>query len=73
MNHYSLNLWRLPLGPPTGPGGLPDPDQVGPPRELTGGQEWHVHNGGISRDGSMVVYTRDYDEADLFVLEGVER
>jgi hypothetical protein len=30
-----------------------------------------VHNGGWSPDGTMVVYTRDTDTADMFMVEGV--
>ncbi len=36
-----------------------------------GGGLWHVHNGGFSPDGTSVVYTRDTDTGDVYVLEGV--
>lgn len=32
---------------------------------------WHVHNGGWAPDGEGVVYTRDTDIGDVYMLEGV--
>ncbi len=31
---------------------------------------WHVHNGGWSPDGKSLVYTRDTDQSDIYVIEG---
>lgn len=31
---------------------------------------WHVDNGGWTPDGRSVVYTRDTDTGDVFVMEG---
>jgi len=68
-SHFNMNLHVLKLTSP-GPDGLPRP--AGPPEEVTHGNgKWHVHNGGWSPDGRQVVYTRDTDSGDLFVLDGV--
>ncbi|MDH4037258.1 MAG: hypothetical protein OEX18_08225 [Candidatus Krumholzibacteria bacterium] len=71
QSHSNMNLVLLPLSPPTGAGGLPRP--AGPPHALTDGRgEWHVHNGGWSPDSKQVIYTRDTDTGDIYVLEGVK-
>ena len=36
---------------------------------LTGGELWHVHMGGFSPDARRIVFTRDVDQGDLWVLE----
>jgi hypothetical protein len=65
-----MNLHVLELAPPATPGGLPT--RVGEPKKVTFGDgQWHVHNGGWSPDGTRVVYTRDTDTGDVFMLEGV--
>jgi dipeptidyl aminopeptidase/acylaminoacyl peptidase len=70
MSHFNMNLHVLRLNPPTSPGGLPTP--AGEVEVATHGEgEWHVHNGGFSTDGSRVVYTRDTDSGDIYLLEGV--
>ena len=67
-SHYNMNLHILRLSPAES--GLPR--VVGAPEKITHGDgEWHVHNGGWSPDGKQVVYTRDTDRADMFLLEGV--
>ncbi len=69
LSHYNMNLHVLPLNPPDSPGGLPTP--AGPPRAITHGDgEWHVHNGGWSPDSKQVIYTRDTDTGDIYLLEG---
>jgi TolB protein len=67
-SHYNMNLHiqRLERSPD---GGLPKP--VGNPVKITRGDgKWHVHNGGWSPDGKRVIYTRDTDTGDLYVLDG---
>ena len=45
---------------------------MGEPVQITHGKgEWHVHNGDWSPDGRQVVYTRDTDSGNLYLLEGV--
>jgi Tol biopolymer transport system component len=67
-SHFDMNLFELPLGGPDGPGGLPS--AAGPPRRLTDGNGiWHVHAGGWAPDGGAVVFTRDEDRADVFVID----
>jgi hypothetical protein len=66
-----MNLYLLPLTPPESQTGLPQP--AGEPQQLTDGQGfWHVHNGGFSPDGDSVIYTRDTDRGDLYVIEKQE-
>jgi Tol biopolymer transport system component len=67
-SHFTMHLARLPLE--AAADGMPHP--AGTPEALTTGTErWHVHNGGWSPDARRVVYTRDTDAGDIFVLEGV--
>jgi serine/threonine protein kinase len=67
-SHYNMNLHLLHLEHTAS--GLPR--VVGEPEKITRGDgEWHVHNGGWSPDGTAVVYTRDTDTADMFMVEGV--
>jgi len=69
LSHFNMNLHVLPLNPSDSPGGLPTP--AGPPRAITHGDgEWHVHNGGWSPDSKQVIYTRDTDTGDIYLLEG---
>ncbi len=68
LSHSDMNLFVLPLAPAAS-GGLPRP--AGPSRAITDGKgEWHVHNGGWSPDSRQVIYTRDTDTGDVYVLEG---
>ena len=61
-----LQLLRLAL--PAAPSELPT--AVGEPRQITfGNGEWHVHGGGWAWDGSAVVYSRDADRGDIYVIE----
>lgn len=70
QSHFNMNLHALPLETPATPGGLPRP--AGPPAAITRGDgEWHVHNGSWSPDAKRVVYTRDTDTGDIYVMEGV--
>ncbi|HEU5181003.1 MAG TPA: hypothetical protein VFW45_09430, partial [Candidatus Polarisedimenticolia bacterium] len=68
LSHSNMNLFLLPLAPAPS-GGLPRP--AGPSRAITDGKgEWHVHNGGWSPDSRQVIYTRDTDTGDIYLLEG---
>ena len=33
---------------------------------------WHVHGGAWTPDDEYIVYTRDFDSGDLFVIDGYE-
>lgn len=67
QSHFDQGLYLLELVPPTTADGLPTP--AGELKRITGGQgRWHVHNGGWSPDGALVVYTRDTDDGDMFSL-----
>jgi Tol biopolymer transport system component len=69
-SHLTMQLYYLALEPPApeSPDGLPSP--VGEPVQLTDGYgKYHVHNGGWSPDGGEIVYTRDIDAGDIYVIE----
>jgi hypothetical protein len=66
VSHFNMNLQLLPLL--TSENGLPR--VAGVPMQLTEGRgQWHVHKGAWSPDGRSLVYTRDADRADIFVIE----
>jgi hypothetical protein len=68
LSHVGQDLYALRLAPPSADDGLPSP--LGAPEQLTDGRgEWHVHNVAWFPDGESVVYTRDTDEADIFLVE----
>jgi Tol biopolymer transport system component len=67
-SHLNMQLHLLRLAPPASPDQLPRP--LGEPQQLTSGESaWHVHNGGWSPDSKAVVYTRDLDSGDIYVIE----
>jgi hypothetical protein len=67
-SHFNMQLHVLRLVPPSSPDGLPRP--MGKPQPLTHGESsFHVHNGGWSPDGKAIVYTRDLDSGDVYVIE----
>jgi Tol biopolymer transport system component len=69
LSHSNMNLHVLPLAPPAAPGDLPR--AAGAPRAVTHGEgRWHVHNGGWLPDSQGVIYTRDTDSSDIYLLEG---
>jgi Tol biopolymer transport system component len=67
-SHFNMQFYLLALEPPAGPDGLPRP--AGEPRPLTlpGGAS-HVHTGGWSPDSKWIVYTRDVDQGDLYLIQ----
>jgi serine/threonine protein kinase len=68
QSHYNMNLHVLRLSPPDASG---LPGIAGEPEKITHGDgEWHVHNGGWSPDSKQVIYTRDTDTGDIYLLEG---
>ena len=68
VSHFTMELYLLRLAPPTAPGQLPS--AAGEPRQITFGEGvWHVHSGGWAPDGSGVVYSRDRDFGDIYVIE----
>ena len=67
-SELNQQLFVLELRPPADPRGLPR--VVGEPKPLTdGGGLWHIHMGGFTPDGQKIVYTRDRDWGDLYVIE----
>jgi len=66
-SHFDQGLFRLGLEVPTSRDGLPRP--IGELERITDGQgRWHVHNGSWSHDGRHIVYTRDTDDGDIYLL-----
>ena len=66
--HFSMNRYLLRLTPPPTAGGLPRPD--GAPEQVTFGEGvWHVHGGAWSPDGEWIIYTRDFDSGNLYVID----
>jgi len=64
-----MNLHVLRLEPPATGNGLPR--AIGEPEAITHGEgQWHVHNGGWSPDSKQVIYTRDTDTGDIYLLKG---
>jgi len=69
LSHFNMSVHILPLERPSSPGALPRP--AGPPVRITHGEgEWHAHNGGWSPDSKQVIFTRDTDSGDIYLLEG---
>ena len=66
-SHFEQGLFVLELQLPTTSDGLPKP--LGEPERITNGQgRWHVHNGSWSHDSARIVYTRDTDDGDIYLL-----
>ncbi len=67
VSHFTMELYLLPLTP-AGPDELPA--VAGAPRQITFGEgAWHVHSGGWAPDGRGVVYSRDRDFGDIYVIQ----
>ena len=68
VSHINQQLWVLRLAPPDHTDGLPHP--LGEPVQLTDGRGlWHTHSGGWSPDGKAIVYTKDMDNVDIYIIE----
>jgi serine/threonine-protein kinase len=68
VSHFTMELYMLRLSPDVSPGQLPS--VVGGPQQITFGEgQWHVHSGGWAPGGSAVVYSRDRDEGDIYMIE----
>jgi Tol biopolymer transport system component len=68
VSHFTMELQMLRLAPTGEPNQLPS--TVGEPQQLTfGNGEWHVHAGGWAWDGSGLVYSRDRDYGDIYLIE----
>jgi TolB protein len=66
--HFSMNRYLLPLTPAT-------VDQLprasGEPQQITFGEGvWHAHGGAWTPDSKPIVYTKDFDRGNLFVIDG---
>jgi hypothetical protein len=67
ISHFTMELYTLPLSPATSDG---LPRTAGEPEQLTFGEgAWHVHSGGWTPDGTGVIYSRDDDRGDIYVIE----
>ena len=68
VSHFTMELYLMRLAAPAAPSQLPT--ALGDPEQITFGEGvWHVHSGGWAPDGSAVVYSRDRDEGDIYVIE----
>jgi serine/threonine protein kinase/Tol biopolymer transport system component len=68
VSHFTMDLQLLSLAPPATPDQLPR--TVGEPQQITFGDGvWHVHAGGWAPDGNGIVYSRDTDGGDIYVIE----
>ena len=71
VSHTNMDLYLIRLAVPESQSELPQ--SVGEPQQVTNGEgSWHVHNGGFTPNGESVVYTRDADQGDLYVIETQE-
>jgi len=67
-SHFDQQLFSLELTGPDPVDALPR--RAGEPVQLTDGRGvWHVHNGSWSPDGQQIVYTRDTDDGDVWLIE----
>jgi len=70
-NHMDRQVFLLRLSPPDATDGLPRP--LGEPVQLTeGGGMSHIHSGGWSPDGTAVVFSKDTDNGDIYVVENYQ-
>jgi Tol biopolymer transport system component len=67
-SHFNMQINLLRLMPLATPGGLPQAAGAPQPLTLPIGPS-HVHSGGWSPDGKWIVFTRDLDQGDLFVIQ----
>jgi len=65
--HFSINRYLLPLTLPTGD---ELPQANGEPEQITFGKGvWHVHGGAWSPNSKQMVYTKDYDSGNLYLID----
>ena len=67
-SHFSMQFYLLRLALPSGPAGLPGAMGAPQPLALPTGAS-HVHAGGWSPDSKWIVYTRDVDQGDLYLIQ----
>ncbi len=66
-SHFNQSLAVLHLTEFSQEGVLPRP--LGEPQPLVEGHGiWHIHNGGWSKDGSQIIYSRDTDRGDIYAI-----
>jgi len=71
VSHHDQQVFLLRLAPAGSADGLPRP--LGEPVRLTeGGGLSHTHSGGWSPDSQAIVYTKDTDHGDIYVIENYE-
>jgi Tol biopolymer transport system component len=71
VSHHNQQLHLLRLAPTSSTDRLPRP--LGKPVPLTEGRGLsHTHSGGWSPDGKAVVYTKDTDNGDIYVIENYQ-
>lgn len=67
-SHFGMQLYVLPLMPPAAADEMPR--VVGEPHQLTrSGDPSHLHTGGWSPNGKAIVFTRDTDQGDIYIIE----
>ncbi|WP_297695041.1 hypothetical protein, partial [uncultured Eudoraea sp.] len=67
--HWNMDVYLLPLKPPSQETGFPTP--IGKPIQLTNGEgKWHAHNCAWSPDGNTMIYVRDEDVCNIYELTG---
>ena len=70
-SHFDMQFYLLRLTPPAGPVGLPRAMGAPQPLALPAGAS-HVHSGGWSPDSEWIVYTRDVDQGDLYLIQNYQ-
>ena len=67
--HWNMDVYLLPLKPPSQETGFPTP--IGKPIQLTNGEgKWHAHNCAWSPDGNTMIYVRDEDFGNIYQITG---
>jgi Tol biopolymer transport system component len=67
VGHFSFNIFRLKLDSPHNTKGFPT--VTGDPEQITHGSgKWHVHHGSFSPDNKSILYSRDTDQMDIYLI-----
>ncbi len=67
VGHFSFNIFRLKLDPPNSSKDFPT--IIGDPEQITlGAGKWHVHHGSFSPDNKSILYSRDTDQGDIYLI-----